>query len=158
MKREARPYQRSLTSLASLLRGRRPGVRWPKAVAVRVWVGIPVGQRPQKRDNLVFFLVRESEIACGGIDVVGDFGSRPARQLFCAGRARPALALVDVPRIVEVHDLFEALQIAVVHIGLNEIRVRAHVDIAQGRNLHLAVELLRVVRPLGIREIPSLFR
>ena len=36
----------------------------------------------------------------------------------------------DVPGVVEVDDLLEALEEAVVHVRLDETRVRPHVDVA----------------------------
>src|SRR5215469_1154138 len=64
---------------SSLLAGiRRLSVRGSIAVAIRVREHVPVSQRAQKRNNLVFFFVGESEIAGGGIDVVRNFGRRPA--------------------------------------------------------------------------------
>lgn len=53
--------------------------------------------------------------------------------------------------VVEADDFFQALKIAIVHIGLDEIGTRPFVYIPQGGNLELAVELWSEPRPIGIR-------
>jgi hypothetical protein len=53
--------------------------------------------------------------------------------------------------VVEVDDFFQALKVAIVHIGLHEIGTRPLVNVSQGRHLELAVELRSEPRPLGIR-------
>jgi hypothetical protein len=52
--------------------------------------------------------------------------------------------------IVEVDDFFQALKVAVVHIGLDEIGTRPLVNIPQGRDLKLAVELRSEPRPIRV--------
>src|SRR5262245_15968783 len=53
--------------------------------------------------------------------------------------------------VVVMDDFFQALKVAVVHIGLDEIGTRPPVHIPQGRYLELAVELRSEPRPIGIR-------
>src|SRR5712664_2136801 len=49
-----------------------------------------------------------------------------------------------------MHDLFEAFEVAIVHVGLYEAWCRAHVDVAQRGYLELGVELGREFEPLRI--------
>src|SRR3979411_2125311 len=49
-----------------------------------------------------------------------------------------------------MHDLLEALEIAVVTIGFDESVIRALVDIAQRRDLELSLEFRRILGPAGI--------
>src|SRR5260370_34203587 len=77
------------------------------------------------------------------------FWVRPAGELF-AGIAWVALRQ-DVARVVEMHDLFEALEVAIVHVSLHKAWRGAHVDIAQSGHLELGVELRSAFKPLSIR-------
>ena len=91
-------------------------MQWSKAVAVRVRVGEAICQGPQKCNDLVFLLVRQPKITDRCIDVFGDFRWRPARSFFRSGWASSTLNLINVAGIIEVHYLFQTLQVAVVHI------------------------------------------
>src|SRR5713226_5873976 len=50
-----------------------------------------------------------------------------------------------------MHHLFQALEVAIVHVGLDETWRGAHIDIAQRGYLELRVELRREFNPLRIR-------
>src|SRR6266852_4169603 len=50
-----------------------------------------------------------------------------------------------------MHHLFQALEVAIVHVGLDETWRGAHVGIAQSGYLELRVELRRELDPLRIR-------
>src|SRR6266851_1735727 len=50
-----------------------------------------------------------------------------------------------------MHDLFQAFEVAIVHVGLDEAWCGTHVDIAQRGYLELGVELGREFDPLRIR-------
>ena len=45
-----------------------------------------------------------------------------------------------VAGVVEMHHLFQALEVAVMHVGLHKVGRGAHVDIAQGGYLKLGIE------------------
>src|SRR5260370_12632862 len=50
-----------------------------------------------------------------------------------------------------MHHLFQAFEVAIVHVGFHKAWRRAHVDIAQCGYLELRVELRREFDPLRIR-------
>src|SRR5260370_18872560 len=50
-----------------------------------------------------------------------------------------------------MHHFFQAFEIAIVHVGLNEAWRWTHIDIAQSGYLELRVELRREFDPLRIR-------
>src|SRR6266436_3469753 len=50
-----------------------------------------------------------------------------------------------------MHHLFQAFEVAIVHVGLDETWRGTHVDIAQSGYLELRVELRREFDPLRIR-------
>src|SRR6266478_7711334 len=50
-----------------------------------------------------------------------------------------------------MHHLFQAFEVAIVHVGLDETWRGAHIDIAQRGYLELGVELRGEFDPLGIR-------
>ena len=54
----------------------------------------------------------------------------------------------EVPGVVEVHDFLEALEHAVVHVGLHKFGRWTHVHIAQSGYLELRGELRRELDPL----------
>src|SRR5438874_6886890 len=76
-----------------------------------------IGERLQECDNLVFFLIGQTETTGGPVDIVRHLGSRPAGYLF--DRSWRAVSGSDVERIhvagvVEVDELLQALDVAVV--------------------------------------------
>src|ERR1019366_8075911 len=81
---------------------------------------VAIGEGPQERDDGLLLRVRQSELAyLGCVHVFGHFWRRPSR----AG---------NVPRVIEVHDFLERLEVAVVAVGLDEARIRPLVHVAQG--------------------------
>src|SRR6266849_9471483 len=139
--------------------------------------GIPVGVRSretireclQKCHDLVLLLIRQSEIACRHVDVVRHLGHRPAVYFF--GRSCRAMSGSDiefigahVARVVEVDELLQALDVAVVKEFLLEVRPRrlgartlwrCHRHIARRRRLHLAVGSWCKLSPSYIRVGPG---
>src|SRR5262249_40488720 len=57
-----------------------------------------------------------------------------------------------IARIIEVHDLFQALEIAVVTVGFHELRIRAFIHVAERRHLEPAIGLGRKRYPPRIRD------
>src|ERR1035437_10046491 len=87
---------------------------------------VAIGERPQERDDGKLLPVVQSKIPhLGCVDVVGHFWRRPSR----AG---------NVPRVVEVNDLLQRLEVAVVAVRLHELPGWPQVDVAQGWDLMLA--------------------
>src|SRR5450756_2001371 len=94
---------------------------WPEIAACLLLLGsVAIGEGPQERDDGLLLRVRQSELAhLGCVHVFGHFWRRPSR----AG---------NVPRVIEVHDFLERLEVAVVAVGLDEARIRPLVHVAQG--------------------------
>src|ERR1035437_7838343 len=89
------------------------------AVSVQI-SGDTIGEGTQARADGLLLRVRQSELAhLGCVHVFGHFWRRPSR----AG---------NVPRVIEVHDFLERLEVAVVAVGLDEARIRPLVHVAQG--------------------------
>src|SRR5260370_38513330 len=82
------------------------------------------------------------------VEFSGDFWCGPARPPF-TGRAGGA-ARQRVARVVEVHDLLEALEVAVLRVCLHERGVRPLVDIADRPGAKPAVERRGKRVPRGI--------
>src|SRR5450759_1898135 len=105
------------TTASFLTRGLGSGV----GVEVREGRCEAVGQRLQEQHNLVFFVIRQTEIADGHVFRSWNLRHRPAVDLFRSTWWTVPDRDVEretwlVPGVVEVHDLLQALQIAVVHI------------------------------------------
>src|SRR5665811_2117637 len=94
------------------------------AVSVQI-SGDTIGECTQERDDGKLLPVVQSKIPhLGSVDVVCHFWQRPSR----AG---------NVPRVVEVNDLFQRLEVAVVSVGFYEVLVGPQVDVAQSGDLLL---------------------
>ena len=116
-----------------------------------MWAGhfVAVGERLQESDEGVFFLVGQLKVAeLPFIEVGGVLWLRPTGDLL-AGIAWLALGQ-DVPRVIEMHDLFQAFEVAIVHVSLDETWCGTHVDVAQSGYLELGVELGRELDPRRI--------
>src|SRR5713226_5722809 len=111
---------------------------------------VAVGKGLQESDEGIFFLVGQFEVAeLPFIEVGWVLWLGPAGDLF-AGVVWLALGQ-DVPRVIEMHDLFEAFEVAIVHVSLHKGWRGTHVDVAQSGNLELGVELGREFDPPRIR-------
>src|SRR5450759_342066 len=114
---------------------------WPEIAACLLLLGhVAIGEGPQERDDGKLLPVVQSKIPhLDFVDVGGHLWQRPSR----AG---------NVPRVVEVNDLFQRLEVAVVAVSLHELPGWPQVDVAQGWNLMLAplsqVNRLRITRSL----------
>src|SRR6266404_5033538 len=111
---------------------------------------VVVGQCFQEGDKVILFLICQLKVAeLFLVEVAGVFGLRPARDLF-AGVSGLAPGQ-NVARVVKVNYLFEALEVAVVHVGLHEVGCRTHVDVAQRGYLEFGVEFGSEPDPPRIR-------
>src|SRR5450759_1602679 len=113
----------------------------PEIADRRLFLGlVAIGEGAQERDDGKLLPMVQSKIPhLGSVDVVGHFWRRPSR----AGH---------VPRVVEVNDLLQRLEVAIVSVGLYEVLGGPQVDVAQGGDLVLApfsqVNRLRITRSL----------
>src|SRR6266851_8110928 len=123
----------------------------------------------QKFNNLVLLLVRQAEITSRHVDVVRHFGLGPAVDFF--DRSCRAMSGSDVERkflyvtcVVEVDELLQALDVAVVKELLLKVRSRRlgggtpwrrHSHIACRRYLHLAVGSGCLSSPSVVRAGPG---
>src|SRR6266480_5565691 len=149
--RQRRSWNQELVALG---RSRTTGhANSRKGIPVGVRSRKTIGERLQERDNLVFFFIGQTEITGGHIDIVRHLGPRPAVYFFDRSiRAMSGSNVVRKPwfvaRVVEVDELLQALDVAIVKELLLEIRPgrlgawalwRCHSHIARRRHLHLAV-------------------
>src|SRR3989440_12738426 len=122
-----------------------------KGIPVGVRFRETIGERLQERDNLVFFLIGQTETTGGHIDIVRHLGPRPAVYFFdrsIRAMSGSDVECIHVAGVVEVDQLLQALDVAVVKELLLEVRPgrlgsgtlwRGHSDIVRGRNLHFSV-------------------
>ena len=116
---------------------------------------VAIGEGFEEGHNLILFVVGEVKIADRHIEISADVRRWEAvdvEALPFAGLT--GLHLVFVPRVVEVHNLFEALEVTVVHVGFDEGMRReagAEIDVAEGGRLHGAVEVAGVLSPGFVR-------
>src|ERR1700737_3328888 len=123
-----------------------------KSIAVEVRPRETVRQCLQKRNDVILLLIREAEIPAGHIDIVPYFWHRPAVNFF--GRSWRAMSgseriRILVARIVEMHELLQTLNVAVVKEPLLEVWPggfggrtlrRWHGHVARRSHLHLAAD------------------
>ena len=96
-----------------------------------------VTKRPEEGNDCVLLRVGQSKPSHEPrVHVRGCFRCRPAAYSF-TGIIRLATRQ-DVARVVEVHDRLEALEIAIVAIGFDEIRIGPLVHVAQRWHLKSA--------------------
>ena len=94
------------------------------------WRLVTIGQRLEKGNNGVFLCITKAEMThLRRIDVGRLFRRWPACHLL-AGVSGLA-PRKHIPRIVEMHNLLQVFEVAVVRVGFDEIRSRSFVDIAQ---------------------------
>ena len=155
--------------LITLSRGRTTA---PASTREGITAGIGPGETIreclQERNDLVLLRIRQAELANRHVDVVRDLGHGPAVHPFGFPRwavSRGDVERVDVARVVEVDELLQALDVAVVEELLLEVRLpyagfgggalwRRHGDIARRGCLHLAVRSWRKLCPIVIRACP----
>ncbi len=119
----------------------------------------------QERDNLVFFLIGQAEITGGHIEIVPDLGPGPAvyffdRSIRAVSGSNVERNPLNVARVVEVDELLQALDVAVVKELLLEVRAgrlgggtpwRCHSYIARRRDLELTVDSWCKLSPSPVR-------
>jgi hypothetical protein len=144
----------------------------------RVWFGVPVGKNLEEVHQVVLLLGAKLEIAgltvrlargsclrrrhsCDVQDVVEDLGRRKKRSVTGRGilaKIESDLLAVcvhrDVPLVVEVDDIFEALEDAVVHVCFHEVWRRL-VRAGHTRRLKEAAELGDVARNILVESGPA---
>src|SRR6266404_7004230 len=130
-----------------------------------------IRQRLQKGYDLVLLLIRQAEHTGGHVEVVQDLFHRPAVHLFRGSRRAVSrrdveLKITHVARVVEMDELLQALDVAIMEELLLEIRYRLAVrvelaclgrrtlrrcqrHIARGRDLELAVGRRRKLQPIS---------
>lgn len=112
---------------------------------------IAIGQRPHKFDKSILLSICQPKTAdrfC--IHIRRSFRRRPAC-LFLASVSWRASGK-NVPCVVEVNNLFEAFEIAIVAIGFDELRIRPLVHIPKRWDLHPAIVVRCVLHPVCIRD------
>src|ERR1035437_3447232 len=113
--------------------------------------GVALGGGFEGVDDLIFFLVGGGGVADGHVEVLGVVGRRKAVDVEAlTGAGLTGVELVLVAGVVEVDYVFEVLEVAVVHVGLDEgMRRKAgpEIDVAEGGRLHGAVEVVGVLSP-----------
>src|SRR6266849_5508904 len=143
--------------------GTTPHAGTRKSIAVGVRPRETVRQCFQKFNDLILLLIRQAKITAGHIDIVRHLWDRPAVYFF--GGSWRAMSGSDpvrilVARIVEMYELLQALNVAVVKEALLEVRTggfgggtlrRCHRDVARRSHLHLAVDSWCVLSPTDIR-------
>src|SRR5437868_4949326 len=134
-----------------------------KGIPVGVRFRETIGERLQERDNLVFFLIGQTETTGGHIDIVRHLGPRPAVYFFdrsIRAMSGSDVECIHVAGVVEVDQLLQALDIAVVKELLLEVRPgrlgsgtlwRCHSHIARRRDLELAVDSWCKSSPARVR-------
>src|SRR5271165_2415211 len=117
------------------------GRRWAKYLTQSSRAGnlVAVVQGFQECNDIILFLVRQLKIAeLLLVEVRRIFRGRPACDLF-TGISGIAFGQ-HVAGVVEMHHLFKALEVPVVHVGLHKVWRRTHVDVAQRGHLELGAE------------------
>src|SRR5438067_1215983 len=165
--RQRRSWNQELVALG---RSRTTGhANSRKAIPVGVRSRKTIGERLQERDNLVFFFIGQAEITGGHIEIVPHLWPGPAVYFF--DRSIRAVSGSDVERkpgfvarVVEVDELLQALDVAVVKEFLLEVRPgrlgggtlwRCQSHIARRRHLHFAVVERCKFSPSSIRAGPG---
>ena len=106
---------------------------------------ISIGEGLEKRDKVILLIIGKTKIAAVRVDVGRDLRGRPAGNLFSR---RPRIAFPQrVAGIIKMHHFLEALEVAVVHVCLDEIRSRTLVDIPQRCHPEAPVKLRRKLFP-----------
>src|SRR5467141_5098763 len=139
-----------------------------KGVDVGVRSCEAVGERLEERNDLVLLRIAQPKHTNRHVDIVWDFRHRPTVYFFglscrAVPRSDVELKCDNVTRVVEVYELFQTLDVAVVEELLLEVRPGSlggrtlwwpQRDVARRRRLHLAVRSWRKWCPLVIRAWP----
>jgi hypothetical protein len=134
-----------------------------KGIDIRVRSREAIRQCLQEGNDLVLLLIRQAEFTRRPVNIVRNLGHGPAVHFF--GRSCRAVSGSDrewkhVARIVEVDELLQALDVAVVKELLLEVRPgrlgggtlwRCHRHISRRRDLELAVDTWSKLCPKRIR-------
>src|SRR3981081_446997 len=149
-----RKRRRRNQKLITLSLGRTPLHASPrKGIPIGIGPREPISESLEEGNNLVLLFIGQAELAGRHVEVVLDLGLRPAGNLLdSSGGAVPRGHRKGDPfhvaRVVEVDELFQALDVAVVKELLLEVGSRrlgrrtlwwCHSHIARRRHLHLAV-------------------
>src|SRR5216683_2952931 len=111
---------------------------------------VSIRQGLHERNDGILLILAEAEIAeLARVHVCDDLRRRPARDLLAGIISRAARQ--DVACVVEMHDVLEAGEVPIVHVGFDKGRVWPLVDVAQCRNPYLAGELRRICLPGRVR-------
>src|SRR2546421_4806040 len=138
-----------------------------KGIPVGVRSRETIGERLQERDNLVFFQIGQTEITNCPVDIVRHLGPRPAVYFF--DRSWRAVSGSNVEpklgaRVVEVDELLQALDVAVVTEHLLKVRPGrlgggtlwwCHSHVARRRHLHFAIASRCKFSPTRVRAGPG---
>src|SRR5258705_4431790 len=164
LRRAGRERLRSRDERLIPLRGRRPTGRAStgEGIAVGVRRGEAVRERLQERDDLVLLLIRQAEIAGRTVEVLRDL--RPGPAVHFLGRSRRTVSggdieRIEIARIVEVHELLQALDVPIVEEPLLEegprrlggTPWRCHRRVARRHHLELAVDTRGKLCPVRVR-------
>src|ERR1700722_14534300 len=105
-----------------------------------------VRQRLHEAHDRILFCLRQAEVPdFAAVHVLGRLRRGPACCAF-TGVAELA-ARQDVARVVEMHDLFQAREISIMSVGLDEGWIGSLVDTAQCRHLHSRLVVWRQLEP-----------
>src|ERR1700730_18227133 len=105
-----------------------------------------VRQRLHETHDRILFSLRQAEVPdFAAVHVLRRLRRWPTCCAF-TGVVRLA-SRQDVARVVEMHYLFQAREISIVSVGLDEGWIGPLVDIAQGRHLHSRLVVWRQLEP-----------
>src|SRR5712672_227891 len=116
-----------------------------------------VRQRLHECYDLVLLLIRQAELTNGHVEVVRDLGHRPAIHLFRLSRravSRRDVERKHVPRIVEMDELLQALDVAIVkELLLEEGPRRLGSKTLRRRHRHMTLRLRLLMAVVSRREL-----
>src|SRR6201987_1621397 len=136
-----------------------------KGIAVRVRCRETVRESFQKRDDLVFLLIRQAEHPRRCVEIVRHLFHRPAGYSLdrsCGAMTRSdRVGIAGIARVVEMHELLQAFDVAVVKERLLEVRLPGagfgrgtllwcHCHIAHRGHLELAVNTWCKLYPVPV--------
>src|SRR5579862_3105002 len=126
----------------------------PPLMSTQIQLGlVAVNQGLQEGDYIVLFLIGQAELANRHVFVVAIFRHRPAGHLFHGAlwaMTRKNAVGIYIASVVEVDHLFQAQEIAVVHVGFHEARVRHLCCIARSYGLEFTFKLRQQYSPIQV--------